>query len=331
MLNKRTYVEKTRNKEEWCAKSEKGRNMGCYPSKSKAKHRLQQVEYFKHKKATTYNDKEQEAAESHWKGSPLGDGDDIGATHKFPANSNDVRNRRRPGYFKWLNKYQVTPYTASPADFVSSPMQSMMKEARESDAAFEKKIQQVMPTWTNTLVTINPNNKKGNNGVEEGIAYGIITLRLNPTIKLNFTTQMKNGDYFTEIDWTSGGDVKSIKPLMEYLTELAKENGPKYLESGGDANKFKELKKKKEKRTTPTNKPDEQEVVDMLKTIPDSKFKEKEIKGQTWHQYTMPIDEFKQLAEKSLIKYTYFTQLKSSMPNGEFIWKINPDGVLILK
>jgi len=42
------FVEKTPNKEEWCVKSEKGKNLGCKPSKGGAEKRLREVEYFKH-------------------------------------------------------------------------------------------------------------------------------------------------------------------------------------------------------------------------------------------------------------------------------------------
>ena len=37
-------------KEGYRVVSESGRNMGTYPTKEKAKKRLQQIEYFKHKK-----------------------------------------------------------------------------------------------------------------------------------------------------------------------------------------------------------------------------------------------------------------------------------------
>ena len=47
-LGKKAYIEKTPGKEEWCVKSEKGKNMGCYPSHSKAEERLKTVEMFKH-------------------------------------------------------------------------------------------------------------------------------------------------------------------------------------------------------------------------------------------------------------------------------------------
>lgn len=33
----------------YCVKSHKGKNLGCYPTEKEAKHRLQQIEYFKHK------------------------------------------------------------------------------------------------------------------------------------------------------------------------------------------------------------------------------------------------------------------------------------------
>jgi len=39
-------------KEGYRVVSESGRNMGTYPTKEEAKKRLQQVEYFKHKKKT---------------------------------------------------------------------------------------------------------------------------------------------------------------------------------------------------------------------------------------------------------------------------------------
>lgn len=48
-LDVKAYIRKTPNKNEWCAYSESGRNMGCYPSEAGAKKRLQQIEYFKHK------------------------------------------------------------------------------------------------------------------------------------------------------------------------------------------------------------------------------------------------------------------------------------------
>jgi len=39
-------------KEGYRVVSESGRNMGTYPTKEEAKKRLQQIEYFKHKKKT---------------------------------------------------------------------------------------------------------------------------------------------------------------------------------------------------------------------------------------------------------------------------------------
>jgi len=46
-MEKIAIIRKTPNKNEWCVKSRKGKNLGCYESKKKAKKRLQQVEYFK--------------------------------------------------------------------------------------------------------------------------------------------------------------------------------------------------------------------------------------------------------------------------------------------
>lgn len=46
-------IRKTKDKEEWCVYSEKGKSLGCYPSESKAQERLRQVEFFKHK--SSYN------------------------------------------------------------------------------------------------------------------------------------------------------------------------------------------------------------------------------------------------------------------------------------
>ena len=46
-MEKIAVIRKTHGKNEWCVKSHKGKNMGCYDSKKKAKKRLQQVEYFK--------------------------------------------------------------------------------------------------------------------------------------------------------------------------------------------------------------------------------------------------------------------------------------------
>jgi len=47
-LRREGVIRKTPDKEEWCVYSKKGKNLGCYPSLSQAKKRLQQVEYFKH-------------------------------------------------------------------------------------------------------------------------------------------------------------------------------------------------------------------------------------------------------------------------------------------
>ncbi len=48
-----------KEKGKWCVKSEKGKNLGCYDTKVEAEKRLQQVEYFKHKKSgkTSYKRK----------------------------------------------------------------------------------------------------------------------------------------------------------------------------------------------------------------------------------------------------------------------------------
>jgi len=45
--HREAYIRKEGN--EWCVKSESGKNMGCYDSEAGAKKRLQQIEYFKHK------------------------------------------------------------------------------------------------------------------------------------------------------------------------------------------------------------------------------------------------------------------------------------------
>lgn len=42
-------IRKTKDKEEHCLKSKKGKSLGCYPSKTAAKKREKQVNYFKHK------------------------------------------------------------------------------------------------------------------------------------------------------------------------------------------------------------------------------------------------------------------------------------------
>jgi len=46
-MEKIAVIRKTPNKNEWCVKSKKGKNLGCYNSEKKAKERLRQVEYFK--------------------------------------------------------------------------------------------------------------------------------------------------------------------------------------------------------------------------------------------------------------------------------------------
>ena len=50
-LSKIAYIRKLPNGK-YRVFSEKGKNMGTYPSKEQAKKRLQQIEYFKHKKAS---------------------------------------------------------------------------------------------------------------------------------------------------------------------------------------------------------------------------------------------------------------------------------------
>jgi hypothetical protein len=44
------FIKKTPDKQEWCVFSEKGKGMGCYPSKKQADERLHDVEMFKHMK-----------------------------------------------------------------------------------------------------------------------------------------------------------------------------------------------------------------------------------------------------------------------------------------
>jgi len=43
-----SYIRKMPEQDRWCVYTEKGRSMGCYPSRAKAEKRLQQVEMFKH-------------------------------------------------------------------------------------------------------------------------------------------------------------------------------------------------------------------------------------------------------------------------------------------
>jgi len=50
VLHRQAVIKKTPDKEEWCVYSEKGKSMGCYPSKAKAEERLDQIEMFKHMK-----------------------------------------------------------------------------------------------------------------------------------------------------------------------------------------------------------------------------------------------------------------------------------------
>jgi len=51
--SKVSYVRKTKNKEQWCVYSENNPEWsgGCYPSKTQAEERLQQVEMFKRMKS----------------------------------------------------------------------------------------------------------------------------------------------------------------------------------------------------------------------------------------------------------------------------------------
>lgn len=52
-MHKMSYIRKTRNKEEWCVYSQKGKNLGCYPSRDLAEKRLNQIEYFKHQRESS--------------------------------------------------------------------------------------------------------------------------------------------------------------------------------------------------------------------------------------------------------------------------------------
>ena len=47
-FKKLAYIRKV-GPQEWCVYSRKGKKMGCYNSQKKAKERLRQIEYFKHK------------------------------------------------------------------------------------------------------------------------------------------------------------------------------------------------------------------------------------------------------------------------------------------
>ena len=44
----KSYIRKMPDQDRWCVYTEKGRSMGCYLSREKAKNRLKQVEMFKH-------------------------------------------------------------------------------------------------------------------------------------------------------------------------------------------------------------------------------------------------------------------------------------------
>lgn len=48
-----SFIKKVKNK--WCVFSEKGKRMGCYPTKEEAKKRLRQIEYFKHKASIDFD------------------------------------------------------------------------------------------------------------------------------------------------------------------------------------------------------------------------------------------------------------------------------------
>ena len=43
----RSYIRKKPDQDVWCVYTEKGKSMGCYPSREKAEKRLRQVEMFK--------------------------------------------------------------------------------------------------------------------------------------------------------------------------------------------------------------------------------------------------------------------------------------------
>lgn len=126
-LNKLSYIRKLPDGK-WRVYSEKGKNMGTYNTEAEAKERLRQIEYFKHKKAQTYTSREQEDIVR--SRDPYSSGDDVGVSHTFPSETSQSIPERYEGEFTALvperdKDKAITPYTASPADLLSAPMNTI--------------------------------------------------------------------------------------------------------------------------------------------------------------------------------------------------------------
>jgi len=141
MLNKRFYIVSSIGKEAYIRKlpngkyrvySEKGKNMGTFDSKEKAQKHLREIEYFKHKKAEAYTQREQEGI--YRTRDPYQGDNDIGVSRKFPSETSQSIPESYEGEFTAFNPKAITPYTASPADFNSAPMNTIREGEFEYDA-----------------------------------------------------------------------------------------------------------------------------------------------------------------------------------------------------
>ena len=137
MANKRSYLTKKAiirklPDGKYRLYSHDGKNLGTFDSREKAEKHEREVQYFKHQKsAAAYDWQDQE---QQWKPNTMEDtNNDIGVSHTFPSETSQSIPESYEGEFTAFNPSAITPYTASPADFMGALMNTIREGSFEYD------------------------------------------------------------------------------------------------------------------------------------------------------------------------------------------------------
>lgn len=162
-LQRQAYIVKTKGKEEWCVKSETGKNMGCSDSHAGAEKRLREVEFFKHKKGSAYGPQsdlgmhgggtsdqdlyhDPAQTDNHFGGDRAGDYDDYGL-------EGSSKGKQKPGGSTTMTTEQVMNREDMPKIDFKDPDQPSSEPERntwdgENSKAPEGEMRGLQPSYT---------------------------------------------------------------------------------------------------------------------------------------------------------------------------------------
>ena len=253
------------------------------------------------KKAQTYTSREQE--EIYRTRDPYEEGNDIGVSHTFPSETSQSIPENYEGEFTAFTPERdkdkaITPYTGSPADFNSAPMNTIREGEFEYGAD------------TNFLegeIYWDEGDFKDDASDEE------IFVKLSEWMYFKFRGLREIYlDDFIEID---KDDMRAMYEIEDaFTTPLAKDQI-----------------EKEEEIITLTNNPSEKRLVSMFDKINPSLYHDKEYNGTVYKYATLPLDRVKEMSLKEMIDFKFFEYNKSGMPQRKYIYKIIPDRLLIIK